>query len=417
MIHFTNEIEAAKMPNSVEPIATAAMRRRTFLKGSGAVLVLATAGGIWRAYDRGVFTAGTGPAYEPWKNWRGETDHGPLALVRSAILAANAVNSQPWLFKVTPSSIELYADQTRNTGAFDPYLRELNISLGCALENLLLAAPPNSYEASLTLFPGKLSALSENPKSELVARIDLAPGARKESELYQAIPNRHTNRFPFDEQKPIPADFVDELNRATADEPDVKLFSFITDAERRKVADIISRGAAELVHSYPEMLAGNVRWDRDSHSIQKFRDGLTIDDFGQPPLATALLKFLPESMEKVTSPLQIRISYVELMMRGRLLGAIAVRARYDRAQNIAAGRIWQRVHLLATARGLAARPANQAAELVDQERLHGKQPTAASALTEITGEASWQTTFMFYMGYATHPAHATARRPVEQVVV
>lgn len=379
--------------------------------------MLAAGGGVWRAYDRGVFSTGAGPAYEPWKNWRGESDDGPMALVRAGILAANAINSQPWLFRVTPSSIELYADQTRNTGAFDPYLRELHISLGCALENLMLAAEANGYEARLTLFPGKLEQLTGDPARVQVSHVDLIQGDRKESDLYKAIPDRHTNRFPFDEQKPIPSAFVEELQRATADQPDVKLFSFTNDAERRKVADIVSKGAGELTHSYPEMFAGNVRWDRDSHSIQKYRDGLTIDDFGQPPLATALLKFLPASMEKVTSPLQIRISYVDLMMKGRLLGAIAVRDRYERAQNIAAGRIWQRAHLLATARGLAARPANQAAELVDQERLHGKQPNALAALTEVTGDAAWQTTFMFYMGFASHPAHATARRPVEEVVV
>ena len=76
------------------------MKRRTFLKGAGALTVLVAGSGVWRAYDQGIFSIGQGPAYEPWKNWRTDASEGPLALVRAAILAANPHNTQPWLFKV-----------------------------------------------------------------------------------------------------------------------------------------------------------------------------------------------------------------------------------------------------------------------------------------------------------------------------
>lgn len=114
------------------------MERRAFLKGAGIVTVLVAGGGVWRAWDQGVFSVGQGPAYEPWKNWYSTKD-GPLGLVRAAILAASPHNTQPWLFKVANSSIELYVDTARNTGPLDPFLREQHIGLGCALENLMLA--------------------------------------------------------------------------------------------------------------------------------------------------------------------------------------------------------------------------------------------------------------------------------------
>ena len=85
------------------------MERRAFLRGAGIVTVLVAGGGVWRAWDQGVFSVGQGPAYEPWKNWRFASD-GPLRLVRAAILAASPHNTQPWLFKVASSSIELYVD-------------------------------------------------------------------------------------------------------------------------------------------------------------------------------------------------------------------------------------------------------------------------------------------------------------------
>ena len=75
--------------------------------------------------------------------------------MRAAILSASPHNTQPWRFKVTNSWIELYLDPNRNVGALDPYLREEHIGMGCALENLMLAAAANGYAATVTLVPGK----------------------------------------------------------------------------------------------------------------------------------------------------------------------------------------------------------------------------------------------------------------------
>ena len=155
------------------------MQRRSFLKGAGIVTILVAGGAVWRAEDQGVFSVGQGPAYEPWKDWQKEASAGPLGLVRSAILAASPHNTQPWLFRVSSSSIELYTDITRNTGALDPYRREQHIALGCALENLMLAAGAHGYNASATLLPGTLDGAYAD-RLQLVARVELAPGTPPE---------------------------------------------------------------------------------------------------------------------------------------------------------------------------------------------------------------------------------------------
>jgi len=231
------------------------MHRRSFLKGAGIVTILVAGGAVWRAEDQGVFSVGQGPAYQPWRDWQTDASAGPLALERAGILAASPHNTQPWLFRVSNSSIELYADTKRNTGALDPYLREQHISLGCALENLMLAAGASGYSASVSLLPGKLEPSPAN-QPQLVARVELAPGARQKNELYDVIPLRHTNRNPYDPKRAIPPDVAGALAGLVTDEPNVKLFLFEADSDRKKIAGIIST-ANNVLYADPEVQHGS----------------------------------------------------------------------------------------------------------------------------------------------------------------
>jgi hypothetical protein len=129
--------------------------RRSFLRrgglAAGTVLVLSAGGLGYRAFDEGVFQTGEGGAYYAWRDW--STQRGPMALVAATILAANPHNSQPWVFRVSPNRIDLFADPVRNIGAADPLRREMYVGLGAALENLMLAAAANGYVAKLQLLP------------------------------------------------------------------------------------------------------------------------------------------------------------------------------------------------------------------------------------------------------------------------
>ncbi len=393
------------------------MQRRSFLKGAGAITIVVVGGGVWRAYDQGVFSVGEGPAYEPWKVWRKDSNHGALALVRAAILAASPHNTQPWLFKVANSSIEVYIDTKRNVGALDPYLREEHIGMGCALENLMLAAAENGYQATVTLLPAKLGPIPADPQPELLARVDLVAGKPEPSKLYDAISRRHTNRGKYIPEKPLPVDFIETLSRLPSDEPSVRLFLFTAEADRKKLVEITS-AANDEIYADPAVDRGSHPWVRTKWSdVQKFRDGLTVDAFGQPPIATAIAKTMPLWMLRRLASRGEKDGYSKLMLTAPLMGIIAVQDRYDREDCLRAGRIWQRAHLLATARGVAGRPCNESVEMIDHDRALAKPPRSANLLAELLGDASWQPTFVFYMGYPTLVARASPRRPIENVVL
>jgi hypothetical protein len=121
------------------------LTRRQLLIIGGGLMDIVAAGTLYRAADHGVFSVGQGPAFEPWHSWRADGDADPQALVGAAILAANGHNVQPWRFRVGQDHLDLFGDPRRRTGAMDPIDRELWIGLGCALENLVLAARAAAY--------------------------------------------------------------------------------------------------------------------------------------------------------------------------------------------------------------------------------------------------------------------------------
>ena len=113
--------------------------------------------------------------------------HDYVKLVWYATLAASSHNTQPWKFKLEPNRITILPDLSRRCPAVDPDDHHLFASLGCAAENLLLAAQAAGlkghqfYDASASGVP-----------------VDLEEATPFRSALFEAIPRRQCSRTEYD---------------------------------------------------------------------------------------------------------------------------------------------------------------------------------------------------------------------------
>jgi hypothetical protein len=102
-------------------------------------------------------------------------------------------NAQPWLFRLRPDVIELYADPGRRLPVVDPDDRGLRIGCGAVLFTLRLALHGLDIRPIVTLLP-------DPDRPELIAAVRRG-GTRaatpEHRRLLRAVPLRRTNRHPF----------------------------------------------------------------------------------------------------------------------------------------------------------------------------------------------------------------------------
>jgi hypothetical protein len=394
------------------PAAPHAMSRGTFLRTTGrdVALVAVTAGGfgLWRATNQGVFATGEGSAYAAWDDWAGKPGSGSLNLVRAAILAANAHDSQPWLFHVGPDRIDLYADERRNLGSIDPFIREMHLSLGCALENLLIAAAPHGYMYDLLLLPKSLDATQ-------IATIHLRQGTTPTSPLYDAIPKRHTNRGAYDIGRPVTSSTLTSL-RTLNTVPDIDIMWYTAAAQKAAFSALTIQATTAFIADQQQSIDDFAWWRGDWAELQRKKDGITIDAAGLSPLIRTLGKMLPPQTRSSNDQTWLDNTRDPQLSTAAAFGIIVARSARDRRQWLEAGRLWQRMQLWATTEGLAMQPLNQAVERAEREQFTELPPTITNGLAALLPVPGWHAIMPFRIGYPTADGLRSPRRPMDDVV-
>jgi hypothetical protein len=373
--------------------------------GAGAVVVVASGGLTWRAIDQGVFAPATGPAYEPWHLDMSAGD--PMSLVGAAILAANAHDSQPWVFRVAPERIDLFAATERSIGAMDPLGREMYLSLGCALENLVLAAKAHGYRADVRFMP-----TPEDPTH--VAWVALAPGPLESSDLYEAIPSRHTNRAAYRTDRSMAPALLGEIG-ALADAQDVSLAWLSTDDQKATFGRLTIEATATIIQDV-EQARDDFAWYRqDRADIERLRDGITMDAGGLGDLQRLIVRMLPPSSQATMQQGWLDATRDRQVATAAAFGIITVRDATDQRQRLMAGRLLQRIYLYATTKGLALQPLNQIFERTDREASAGLEPVFTRAADGLSADG-WDGVTAFRIGYPTSAASLSPRRSAEDVI-
>ncbi|MGB7570560.1 MAG: nitroreductase family protein [Methanothrix sp.] len=301
-------------------------------------------------------------------------------LLNYAILAPSSHNSQPWKFNVSDEGIQVFADQSRWLSVADPDKREMYISLGAALENLIISAEHFGYNCTISYFP---------VETDLVAEVFLKEGTKASPNpaLFEAITTRHTNRNPY-QMRAISGVELDDLYRYSS-LPDVAVFLSQDPDTNKAFRDLVVEADGTLYSdiNYRSELG---RW---------LGRGVMGPRGAKAKLAQLAVVFLnvgPAETQKDS----------DLINSTPCIGFIST-AENNSLSSLQAGRALERLWLAAASQGLGLHPMSQPLEVRQmRERL-------AALLPSESEKRMVQQTFR--LGYDGSEGEHSNRRPLEDV--
>lgn len=311
-------------------------------------------------------------------------------LIRIATLAPSGHNTQPWRFTVTKTGVIIRPDFSRRTSVVDPDDHHLFVSLGCAAENLLIAAAT----------AGRLGSLDFSQEQEGQLEINLAQSLPTTDALYPAIFENQSTRSNYDARAISVRDL--KLLESTSHIPGVSVI-ILTDIKKRgEVPEYVLRGNDAQMDN--QAFVGELRdWIRFNPSeALRTGDGLFTRCSGQPVIPTwigraAFSHFYKKSTEDARNAQQIKTSAGI---------AIFIGDAADKNHWTKVGRSFQRFALQATALGIRHSLINQPIEV----------PPVRTEFARFLGCGTMRPDLVVRFGYA--PAMPMSmRRPVGDVIV
>lgn len=118
-------------------------------------------------------------------------------LIQKAIKAPSGHNTQPWKFKTDEDSITIYPDYNRSLPIVDADNHALFISLGCALENLVIAAQHFGFKTNITYYTEQAGSES------IVVQLTPSSAEKENGVLFNSIDIRQATRNKYN-REPIP---------------------------------------------------------------------------------------------------------------------------------------------------------------------------------------------------------------------
>lgn len=308
-------------------------------------------------------------------------------LLNYAVLAQSYYNSQPWKFSLEDDHINMYVDESHWLRAGDPDKRELFLSIGCALENLLIAAEHFDIGHQIQHFPDK-----ENPN--LVARVKFTTinqsTALRSPELFDAITRRHTYHHPFDRQ-PINESDLQRIEKFLTEE-DIWL-EVSDDPKVKQRLSQLAVHANSILYGDPQFCEELRKWAHQGNiGIAWF-----MPETGQPDEAA-----LREAGKRLSENEQRILSTAPLV-------AVISSPFDNRITQIKAGQIFEKLCLVAALQGIHCLPISQLIEV----------PEERTTVHELFPELKGDPLVVFAMGYGQEEKADlwSPRLPVDSVIV
>lgn len=138
-------------------------------------------------------------------------DAGTLrAVLTLATRAPSIHNTQPWRWRVSTASVDLFSEPDMQLSSTDPDGRDLIISCGIALHHCVVALASMGWQAKVNRFPDP-----GNPRH--LATIEVQPQVPDQADiaLAAAIPRRRTDRRAYSSW-PVPAGDIAQLTARAA---------------------------------------------------------------------------------------------------------------------------------------------------------------------------------------------------------
>ena len=241
------------------------INRRNVLIGAG--IAAASGAGLWALAPKPDYDGLAASIREPL------TPADDLHTLASyATLAANSHNTQPWLFAQHGSAISIAPDFTRETPAVDANHHHVFASLGCAAENLALAAGA----------AGRPAAVAYSDQNEGRVTIDLGGSRTARDPLFYAVTRRQCTRSLYD-GRAVATDELAVIEKAAA--LSGARFLIVTDpAKIEEVLEMVVAANTSQVED-PAFRTELKQWLRfSSRRAVETRDGLYSGCSGNPTL-------------------------------------------------------------------------------------------------------------------------------------
>jgi len=306
-------------------------------------------------------------------------------LLRYAILAPSVRNTQPWAFSVQENRVHLIADFRKTQPVADPDRRELYISIGCALENLLVAAEHFGFGHGIAYFP-------ERGAPDLVATVTFEPGGTlsecRAGATLASILTRHNDDGVF-RPAPVP-EWLRMRLLACCTEPDLQIL-LTGDRPFRHWTDALTLEADRADCADPGFRRELKHW-------------IGRGVFGSPPVREQLQRAASAHVDLAEHVARRDHAIVE---SAALLGLICATGDSP-PLHVRVGQLFERLWLTATALGVSINPMSQTM----------RHPRLRATVGELLPSAGWTPQHLFRVGFGSSTAEQhTPRRPLDDVVV